>query len=33
MKDVERAVEQWKIALKMDEGNVSLKEKITRGSL
>jgi tetratricopeptide (TPR) repeat protein len=33
MKDVERAVEQWKIALKMDDGNVSLKEKITRGSL
>jgi tetratricopeptide (TPR) repeat protein len=33
MKDVERAMEQWKIALKMDEGNVSLKEKITRGSL
>jgi tetratricopeptide (TPR) repeat protein len=33
MNDVERAVEQWKIALKMDEENVSLKEKITRGSL
>jgi Tfp pilus assembly protein PilF len=33
MKDVERAMEQWKIALKMDEGNASLKEKIARGSL
>jgi tetratricopeptide (TPR) repeat protein len=33
MKDVERAIEQWKIALKMDENNASLKEKIARGSL
>ena len=33
MKDVERAMEEWKIALKMDESNVALQEKIARGSL
>ena len=33
MKDTERAMEQWKIALKMDQSNESLKEKIARGSL
>lgn len=33
MRDVERAMEQWKIALKMDETNTALKEKIARGSL
>jgi len=33
MRDVERAMEQWKIALKMDETNAALKEKIARGSL
>jgi hypothetical protein len=33
MKDVERAMDEWKIALKMDEGNLALREKIARGSL
>ncbi|MEK9135517.1 MAG: tetratricopeptide repeat protein, partial [Bacteroidota bacterium] len=33
MKDLERALEQWKIALKMDENNVALRDKIARGSL
>ena len=33
MKDVERAMDEWMIALKMDENNVALQEKITRGSL
>jgi hypothetical protein len=33
MNDPERALEQWKIALKMDETNQTLKAKIARGSL
>ena len=33
MKDTERALEEWRIALKMDESNTSLREKIARGSL
>ena len=33
MRDTERAMEEWKIALKMDDTNVALKEKIARGSL
>ncbi len=33
MKDPERALEEWRIALKMDESNVPLREKIARGSL
>jgi tetratricopeptide (TPR) repeat protein len=33
MNDPERAIEQWKIALKMDENNEVLKAKIARGSL
>lgn len=33
MKDAERALEEWKIALKMDESNMPLREKIERGSL
>jgi tetratricopeptide (TPR) repeat protein len=31
--EVERAMEQWNIALKMDESNASLRGKISRGSL
>ncbi len=33
MNDKERALEQWKIALKLDEHNTALREKISRGSL
>ena len=33
MNDKERAVEQWNIALKLDEGNTTLREKIVRGTL
>jgi tetratricopeptide (TPR) repeat protein len=33
MKDPGRAMEQWKIALKLDEGNEALRAKIARGSL
>jgi tetratricopeptide (TPR) repeat protein len=33
MNDRERALEQWNIALKLDENNASLREKIARGTL
>jgi tetratricopeptide (TPR) repeat protein len=33
MNDRDRALEQWKIALKLDEHNTALREKISRGSL
>jgi tetratricopeptide (TPR) repeat protein len=33
MNDKERALEQWKIALKLDENNAPLREKIARGTL
>jgi len=33
MNDRERALEQWGIALKLDENNASLREKIARGTL
>jgi tetratricopeptide (TPR) repeat protein len=32
MNDLERALEQWKIALKLDENNAPLRAKISRGS-
>jgi len=31
--DKGRALEQWNIALKLDENNQALREKIARGSL
>ena len=33
MNDKERALEQWKIALKLDENSTTLRSKISRGSL
>jgi tetratricopeptide (TPR) repeat protein len=33
MNDRDRALEQWRIALKLDEHNTTLREKISRGSL
>lgn len=33
MNDVERALEQWNVALKIDAGNEALRQKIARGSL
>ena len=33
MKDRERAIEQWNIALKLDENNATLREKVQRGTL
>ena len=33
LNDTDRALEHWNAALKLDEGNTTLREKITRRSL